>query len=182
MTYRESQEWQELSYGQYKSPRALLHQLGHYILEHLDLARERRLVAAPRIRKIEHALTGQSTGIHAPAIHYRLTQRLQTAPDVRMIGLGPIRQMKDFMLIVRQARVNRVPLDPRLEAIGIEYVGNCGEYLRRIIELGEIGELAFAHPFIEEWRANFVKFQEEYLAHRTDPALVVNSNVCCEFA
>jgi hypothetical protein len=90
--------------------------------------------------------------------------------------------MKDFMLIVRQARVNRVPLDPRLEGIGIEYVGNCGEYLRRIIELGEIGELAFAHPFIEEWRANSLNSRRSILLIDPTPALVVNSNVCCEFA
>ena len=93
-------ERQPLVHPQCHAPCALLNQLRHYGLEYLDFGRPGRLVVAPWIGKIKHAGAGQGSGIHAAAIHHRLAEPAEPAPDVGVIGFGAVRQVENLMFII----------------------------------------------------------------------------------
>src|SRR5271165_1130978 len=171
MTDQKSDERDEFARAQNNALGVLLDQSGHRGLEHLDLARDCRFVTAPGVRKIKRVRTRQGTCIHAPEIHHRLADRLQTMPNVRMISLGAVRQVEDFMLTVGQPGMNRVPLNPWFEILWVGYIGDRRKHLGRAMEFGEARKLAFAHPFVNEGRANLVEFQQEDPSHRASPKL-----------
>src|SRR5271165_4732218 len=169
MTDQKCRKWQQFVYSQRNASCALLNQFGHYRLEDLDFARPCGLIAAPRIGQIKHVAAGQSSGIHAAAIHYRLAEPVEDAPDVGMVGFGAVGQIEDFVLIIGQSGMDRVPLDPRFEIIGIGYIGYTGKYLRRLIESRKIGKLSLIYPPLQQRRTNLVEFQQKNLRHRPSP-------------
>jgi len=74
------------------------------------------------------------------------------------------------MFVIGQSGMDRIPLDPRFEIIGIGDIGNAGENLRTIVESRKVRKMALLHPSLEERRANLVKFQQKNFRHRRSQA------------
>ena len=71
-----------------------------------------------------------------------------------------ITQVKDFVLVVGQARVNRDPLDPGLEIR--RFLFGLGEIdLRLPVKPLEVGELSLVDPALHELRRKLIEFEQK---------------------
>jgi hypothetical protein len=64
-----------------------------------------------------------------------IEDRDRLAVDAVLAVRTPVGQIEDSVLVVGQASVDRVPLDPRFKTVGVRSVSNTGKNLRGIVQL-----------------------------------------------
>src|SRR5215469_11456507 len=95
-----------------------------------------------------------------------------------MIRFRAVRQVKNPMFVIGQSSMDRIPLDPRFEVIGVGDIGDARENLRTIVKSRKIRKMALLHPSLEERRADLVKFQQKNLRHRRSQARSETIGIC----
>jgi hypothetical protein len=78
-----------------------------------------------------------------------------------MCSPASVGQAEDMVLVIGEAGVDRIPLDPRLELFGAVRIGLRLEHMAARVQPPEIGQRAIRHPPVQQRRAQFIEFERQ---------------------